>query len=176
MFMAGAVGSQGCSSAVGFGWNCIDWMAGEVSRALMDGRERLQVMRDSSLAMVRLPLALSDPQVKISRDWKVRTWLFHAAVGNYESYLQALRFGDVIMLGAPCDFSGEFSAMLDSAGTAHGFHTMVTSFNGGYIGYITPVTRYDLKHTETRFMNWYAPGTGEYMEQTMEYLMGVMQE
>jgi neutral ceramidase len=176
MFMAGSVGSQSCTSAVGFGWDCIDWMAGEVSGTLLEHRKDLQLMADSSLAMVRLPLALSDPQVKLTRGWKVYSWLFHAAFGEYETYIQALRLGDVIMLGAPCDFSGEFSAAIDSAGNNNGFQVMVTSFNGGYIGYVTPVNRYDLNHTETRLMNWYAPGTGEYIEQTMEKLIDILKE
>jgi hypothetical protein len=48
---------------------------------------------------------------------------------------------------------------------------MVTSFNGGYIGYITPVKYYDVDHYETRTMNWYGPGTGEYIVTCQQKMM-----
>lgn len=80
------------------------------------------------------------------------------------------------MLGAPCDFSGYFHAPIDSLAHQRGLQAMITSFNGGYIGYITPSKYYDLDHYETRLMNWYAPGTGEYMLECMERLMLALDE
>jgi hypothetical protein len=119
-------------------------------------------------------MKLSAPQVKITPDWKVRSWLFRSAFGEYPVYLTALRIGDVVLLGTPCDFSGEFNPLLDSLGSRHGLLPVVTSFNGGYIGYVTPLNRYDEKHYETQLMNWYAPGTGEYIEACLEKLMLVV--
>jgi hypothetical protein len=75
------------------------------------------------------------------------------------------------MLGTPCDFSGEFSASLDSIAHNLNMQAMVTSFNGGYIGYVTPGAYYDIHHYETQLMNWYAPGTGEYMRDCLKELM-----
>jgi hypothetical protein len=170
MFMAGAVGSHGCDPPE-YGKPCIDWMAGEVSNALMHHRSELETVDDSVLMMVRIPLKLSAPQVKITPDWKVRSWLFRSAFGEYPVYLTALRIGDVVLLGTPCDFSGEFNPSLDSLGVHHGLLPVVTSFNGGYIGYVTPFNRYEEKHYETQLMNWYAPGTGEYIEACLEKLM-----
>jgi len=51
---------------------------------------------------------------------------------------------------------------------------MVTSFNGGYIGYITPLKYYDVDHYETRLMNWYGPGSGEYMQECLLGLLDVV--
>ena len=131
----------------------------------------MQSFKDSSLVMKRVPLLLGDPQVKISGDWKLRTWMFRSAFGEYDHFLTVLRIGDVVMLGAPCDFSGEFSASLDSTAREQNLKAIVTSFNGGYIGYVTPEKYYDVNHYETRLMNWYAPGTGEYIKKCMEKLM-----
>jgi hypothetical protein len=170
MFMAGAVGSHGCNPPE-YGKPCIEWMAGEVSNAFMHYRSELKPAGDSVLMMVRIPLKLSDPQVKVMPDWKVRSWLFRSAFGEYPAYLTALRIGDVVFLGAPCDFSGEFNPTLDSLGYQHRLLPIVTSFNGGYIGYVTPLNRYEEKHHETQLMNWYAPGTGEYIEKCLEKLM-----
>jgi neutral ceramidase len=80
------------------------------------------------------------------------------------------------MLGTPCDFSGEFNASIDSVASNLGMRAMVTSFNGGYIGYLTPQKYYDVDHYETRLMNWYAPGTGEYVSQYLKELIVAVSE
>lgn len=173
MFMAGAVGSHRCDPPQ-YGRPCIDWMAGEVSRTFLENRNLLKPIEGAEIMMVRAPLMLSDPQVKVLPEWKVRAWLFRSAFGEYPVDLTALRIGEVVFLGTPCDFSGEFDPSLDSLGAQHGLLPFITSFNGGYIGYLTPVTRYDERHYETQLMNWYAPGTGEYVEECLEKLMLVV--
>jgi neutral ceramidase len=175
MFMAGAVGSHRCTPPQ-YGRECIDWMAEEISNTFLSQRDQLTLVTDSSLAMIRVPLLLSDPQIKIAPDWKVRSWLFRAALGEYPVSLTGLRIGNVLMLGTPCDFSGEFNPALDSLVLKKGFQTMVTSFNGGYIGYVTPLSRYDVDHSETQFMNWYARGTGEYMEESLEKIIQTLEK
>jgi neutral ceramidase len=175
MFMAGAVGSHTCAAPES-GPDCIEWMAEEVSNTFLSNRNLLAAMKDTSLLMLRVPLSLGDPQVKITPEWKVRAWLFRFALGEYPVYLTALRLGDVVMLGTPCDFSGEFSNRLDSFAAQKNLTALVTSFNGGYIGYITPISRYDVDHYETQLMNWYAPGTGEYIETCLEKLLTVVDD
>lgn len=170
MFMAGSVGSHKGSSPVN-NWGCVAWMAEEIQNAFLSQRDALKEVTDTSLVMKRVPLALSDPQVKITPDLKLRSWLFRSAFGEYKSFLTVLRIGDLVMLGTPCDFSGEFNASLDSLASVNGLHSMVTSFNGGYIGYVTPGKYYDVNHYETQLMNWYAPGTGDYIEACLEELI-----
>jgi neutral ceramidase len=170
MFMAGAVASHTCAPPEA-GPNCIHWMAEEVSNTFLANRDKLALVADSTIIMVRVPFPVSNPQIKITPSLKVRSWLFRSALGEYPVYLTALRLGDVTLLGTPCDFSGEFSPQLDSVSSELGMQSMVTSFNGGYIGYVTPLNRYDVNHYETQLMNWYAPGTGEHMEESMIKLM-----
>ena len=57
---------------------------------------------------------------------------------------------------------------LDSLAATRDVHLLVTSFNGGYIGYVTPSRYFDIDHYETRIMNWYPPGTGEYITKCLE--------
>lgn len=175
MFMAGAVGSHK-GSAPGGDWDCMAWMADQITGTFLEGRDSLKPVVGASLVMKRIPLPLGDPQVKISADWKLRAWLFRSAFGDYDHFLTVLRIGDVVMLGTPCDFSGEFDGELDSLAEARHVQAIVTSFNGGYIGYITPVKYYDIDHYETRLMNWYAPGTGEYILKSLEKLMTAASE
>jgi neutral ceramidase len=172
MFMAGAVGSHK-PSAPKFGPECIDWMANEITSAFLVNKNLLTPIRDSSLVMLRVPLVLSDPQLKLTNSLKVRSWFFNAALGEFPVELKCLRVGNVLLLGTPCDFSGEFNPSLDAYAAKNNFHIIVTSFNGGYIGYLTPRTRYDIDHYETKLMNWYAPGTGEEVEGSLKYLINL---
>jgi hypothetical protein len=172
MFLAGAVGSHK-PSAPNFGPECIDWMANEITSSFLANRNSLSLVRDTSLTMVRVPLKLSDPQLKVTNTLKVRSWFFKAALGEFPVELKCLRIGNVLLLGTPCDFSGEFNPALDAYSAQKGFQNIVTSFNGGYVGYLTPRNRYDIDHYETKLMNWYAPGTGEEVETSLEYLIDV---
>lgn len=170
MFMAGAMASHGFGAPMA-GGECIEWMSDEISETFLANENNLEPVMDSTIRMVRVPLPLSDPQVKISEDWKVRAWFFRAALGEYPVYLTGLRIGDIVFLGTPCDFSGLFNPRIDSLGARYDLFPIVTSFNGGYIGYLTPRALYDHKHYETQFMNWYAPGTGEYVQVSLMEIM-----
>ncbi len=170
MFAAGGVGSHR-GSAPGNDWACMEWMADALTDALISNPDTLQPVNDGDLLMRRVPFDPGDPQVKISRNWKLRSWLFRAAFGKYDAFLTVLRVGDVVMLGTPCDFSGEFNASLDSVASTVNKRAMITSFNGGYIGYLTPEKYYDIDHYETQLMNWYAPGTGEYVNECLKRLL-----
>jgi neutral ceramidase len=170
MFLSGAVGSHGCNPPE-YGKPCVDWMAAELSSNVRKLEPTLTPVTDSSLMMIRIPLALGEPQVKVSANWRLRPWVFRSAFGEYKPYLTALRIGDMVLLGTPCDYSGELSASVDSLGTALNFKPVITSFNGHYIGYVTNDRYYDEDHYETRLMNWYGPGNGEYITECLEKLL-----
>ena len=162
MFMAGAVGSHGCHPPE-FGWPCLTWMSDQIVKKVLSQKQSFHTVQDSTVSMVRVPLALPDAQVKISKDWCVRPWLFESLFGDYQPYITALRIGNIVFLGTPCDYSGELSAPVDQMGQRHNLHPVITSFNGHYIGYITRDDHFDLDHYETRLMNWYGPGNGQYL-------------
>jgi hypothetical protein len=170
MFLAGAVGSHK-GSAPENDWACMSWMSEQITNEFFANRTMLKEVADTSLVMTRVQLPVSKPQLKITEDWRLRPWVFRSVFGENEAFLTALRIGDVVMFGTPCDFSGEFSASIDSLAAELKMSAMVTSFNGGYIGYVTPEKYYDVDHYETRIMNWYAPGTGEYMKECLGKLM-----
>lgn len=170
MFMAGAVGSH-AGNVPEQGWSCVDLLSDEVAKGFLMNRHHLVDVKDSTLIMQRVPLLLSEPQAKVLKYMRLRPWIFDRAFGDYPEFLTALRIGNIVMLGVPCDFSGQFNRSLDSLAATHGITPMVTSFNGGYIGYVTPGRYYDVDHYETQLMNWYGPGNGEYLEKCMEQLM-----
>jgi neutral ceramidase len=166
MFMAGAVGSHGCNPPK-FGWNCLNWMSNQIVTKVELGKGLFTTINDTSIFMIRVPLELPEAQVKISENWRVRPWVFEKAFGYYQPFLTALRIGDLVFLGTPCDFSGELTGRIDEAGRQNNVYPIVTSFNGHYIGYITRDDQYDRNHYETRLMNWYGPGNGEYLSECL---------
>lgn len=171
MFMAGAVGSHGCRVKDKRGWARVEYVGNYLAACLLAHKDKLRPVADSSLVMVRVPLALPPPQVRITWDWVTRPWVFRTLLGEYPVSLTALRMGDVVMLGAPCDFSGELTPPIDSVASSRDVHAMVTSFNGGYIGYIT-LDRWDtINYFETREMNWYGPGNGAYLSECLIHML-----
>lgn len=175
MFMAGAVGSHGCKSA-SRGMETVQAVGTKLADIFLKERNRLDPLQDSSLLMTRTPLELGEPQFKVLKDWRVRPWLFRAVFGSYSPELTALRIGNVMLLGTPCDFSGELMPPIDSAARAHGMNAMVTSFNGQYIGYITADQWYDVDHYETRLMNWFGPGNGAYVTESLVSVIDALGE
>lgn len=173
MFVAGAVGSHGCRGP-DRGTPLINYVGEALVTALLNHRGTLSPVPDSTLFMVRVPLELGEAQFKISKDWRIRPWLFRLAFGSYPAELAGLRIGGLLLLGAPCDFSGELMPPIDSAANKYGMQAMVTSFDGNYIGYITRDDWYDVDHYETRLMNWYGPGNGSYLTRCMIKLVKIL--
>ena len=165
MFMAGAVGSHGPAAPDG-GWSCVNWMAERVAAHV--SLARFTPMKHRYLEMHRVPLQLPEIQPKVWKSLRVNPGLFRTVFGEYPTFINVFRFGDVVFLGTPCDFSGEFNFALDSLAASRNVLSMVTSFNGGYIGYLTPQEYYDIDHYETQLMNWYGPGNGEYVKEVLE--------
>jgi hypothetical protein len=66
-------------------------------------------------------------------------------------------------LGFPCDFSGELAVFLYEYAQKQGLNLIITSFNGGYIGYVPHDQWYDINKYETRTMTWYGHDTGDYL-------------
>ena len=73
------------------------------------------------------------------------------------TFLQGLRLGDALWLSTPCDFSGELALDLKAAATEHRLATVVTSFNGDYVGYVIPAKYYTLDGYEPRTMSFFGP-------------------
>ena len=105
--------------------------------------------------------------MRLSRDISVRSWVFNRAFGPLEAHLTYAAIGNIILVSTPCDYSGEIWVN-DHIQVPRKFHTIITSFNGDYVGYITEDAHYDSRsHAEVRTMNWVGPGFGEYTSEVI---------
>jgi hypothetical protein len=174
LFQAGAVGSMGPLSEGKDDWERVRNEALGLQLEIQRVLPQIKTRPDSTLAIVSLPLALRESQFRISEDWRLRPWVWSWLFGEASAELKALRVGEVLFLGLPCDYSGELVAEYERFARQRGLRLVITSFNGGYIGYITPDGNYDRYSYETRDMNWFGPGNAGYLGEFMRKLITLL--
>ncbi len=171
LFLAGPMGSTGPQARGKTDFQEIRNYAGDLALRIERTVPAIPLRSDSTLAMLTLPLSLREPHPRVFDDCRIRPWFFHNLYGDYPSDLKALRIGQTVLLGTPCDFSGELAMELQPAARQRNLNLMITSFNGGYIGYVTPDRYYHRTTYETRDMNWFGPYNGDYFKEMMTGLL-----
>ncbi|TDQ13705.1 neutral/alkaline ceramidase-like enzyme [Algoriphagus boseongensis] len=121
-----------------------------------------------SLRFSRLDISLREPHLRISDNLRIRPWLFNYLVGDTNPHLDITQVGNILFIASSGELSGVFYKQWDELAQREGLKLVVTVFNGGYIGYITPDQLYDEHFHEVREMNWYGPGNGSYFDQLIQ--------
>ena len=124
-----------------------------------------------NLKFLRIPLFLRQPMVKISKNWALRPWIFNWAFGHYSLEVSMFKLNDLVMIGLPCDFSGELAVELYEYAKSKNLNLIISSFNGGYAGYVTDDKWYDLEKYEPRSMSWYGHDNGAYFVEIVKLLI-----
>jgi neutral ceramidase len=174
IFMAGCVGSMGPEEPAGNDWQQLDYLAYALEDIADDSIANIILQQQSYMRMICMPLQLREPQWRFAQNWCFRHWLWSNLYGDYANDVRALRIGNTVIIGLPCDFSGELMAELDSYATSKGRHLIITSFNGGYTGYITDDKHYYKEAYETRIMNWFGPGNGAYFSEIVKRMIDIL--
>lgn len=171
MFMAGAVGSMGPLEEAKDDYEQMRNEAAGIQIELEKNLVRVPLAKPHSLGISHIALGLREPHARISESIRFRPWAFHFLFGDYPADIKAISLGNTLIVGLPCDFSGEFMAELTAFAQSKNKNLIITSFNGGYIGYITPDKYYNLDSYETRTMNWFGPQNGEYFKEIIKDLI-----
>ena len=166
-FSAGAVGSHSTVYFEGDTYESTEAVGERLAKLLREELRRVETKYVSTLGYGRVELELPKPSWRIGKGWRMAPFLFNSIFGEHPAYVTSLQVGDVVFLGAPADYSGEFVADIAAQANSQGQQAIVTSFNGGYIGYITPDRYYNLKEYETRSMNFFGPYSGSYLTEIM---------
>jgi len=106
----------------------------------------------------------------------LRPYLFKWAFGNYPHYVSVMVLGETLLIGMPCDFSGELAVPLYEKARALGYQLIITSFNGDYAGYVIKDEWYDLPKYEARTMSWYGPYAGQYFTEIINRIISTIDE
>ncbi len=171
IFLAGAVGSH-APRAPGGGREGAQAMGQALAARTIDAIGQARPVAMAALALVSADIPLPPLQPRLSEDWKIRPWLARRLLPVGErTWVQALRVGDAVWVSTPCDFSGELALDLAARGRDRGVETVVTSFNGDYVGYVVPAAYYSLNTYETRTMAFFGPQLPGYLSAVMEALV-----
>jgi neutral ceramidase len=171
LFCAGAVGSMGPGDLGRRNYRQASAIADNLSGKILYNLDKIEMRYTDTIVSFFVPLSLREPHLKISNDFRFRPWVFNWLMGEQSTGISALRLGNIVLIGTPCDFSGELVSYFDKISREKNMHTIITSFNGGYIGYITNDRHYDLVKSETREMNWYGPYNGAYFTEIINQIL-----
>jgi len=173
-FCAGAVGSHSPVTKGGKSYNKIALLASNLKSLIGANVSSIPINKVQQSGTIRFDVPLRKPHIRVTANWRVRPWIFEKLTEVSPAYISLLRIGNIAFIGTPCDFSGELTAAIDEKANALDLNVLVTSFNGGYIGYITKDEWYNLKEYETFVMNWFGPYNGAYFVNLIQRLLEVI--
>ncbi len=124
-----------------------------------------------TLRVFRISAEKHDLQIHISENWRLAPWLARRFFHAEDSYLQVVSLDRFLVLGSPAEFSSELALKVKRHAQEKGMKVTVTSFNGCYIGYVTPSKYADLAEYETRLMSFFGPYTGDYLAELMNRIV-----
>ena len=173
-FCAGAVGSHSPVTKGGKSYNKIALLASNLKSLIGANISSIPINKVQQSGTIQFNIPLRKPHIRVAANWRVRPWIFEKLTEVSPAYISLLRIGNIAFIGTPCDFSGELTAAIDEKANALDLNVLVTSFNGGYIGYITKDEWYNLKEYETFVMNWFGPYNGAYFVNLIQRLLEVI--
>ncbi len=163
MFLGGAVGSMSVRNPGNeSGFEKAESIGEGLANHVLEGAAALELDKEPEIASVGVPLELPSLQLRVSQSWRLSPFLIGLLGIDSDGWLQCVRVGDAYFVGMPCDFSGEISRRLKEEALP-GTELWVLSFNGDYLGYISPDEYYataqrDGKEAyEMYLMNWCGP-------------------
>jgi hypothetical protein len=130
-------------------------------------------MDSVQLVTAHIPIQFGPSQLRITQNWKLRDWIFSWLVNPLQGELTYLQINDIILVGTPCDFSGEtFTKHIAEVADQQNKKVIITSFNGGYVGYITEDEHYEkLRKEEVMGLNWVGPYYGSFFSEMINTLL-----
>jgi hypothetical protein len=172
IFMAGMVGSHRLAGMNETEFDLVAEAGGLISRKIESASFTNQL--DSvKLVTAHIPIQFGASQLRITKNWKLRDWIFSWLINPLQGELTYLQINNIILIGTPCDFSGEiYVKHIAEIGEQQNKKVIITSFNGDYVGYITEDEHYEaLKKEEVMALNWVGPYYGDYFSELIITLL-----
>jgi hypothetical protein len=163
LFAAGTVGSHR-PMAIGNEISFVKQYARALDSVLTASYDPIPVSV-STFQYATLPLALRDAHYRISDNIRLRPWVFDALFGDTNAHFDLVLLGNTLIISSSGEISGVFYEKWEKKAAAKGLNLIITTFNGGYIGYITPDAYYNHDYHEVRDMNWFGPYNGAYFDE-----------
>ncbi len=168
IYLAGAVGSMGPVEKGNDDFDEVKNQANGVLKHLsFSANDELM----NTLISDYIQIPMNHPSARISKGFALRPWVFKYLFGDYPTFVKVTKIGSTLVLGMPCDFSGEIMLDLDAYAKSKGINLIITSFNGSYIGYVTHDRLYDRGLYETSTMSWFGYQNGAYFSAIVKDLV-----
>ncbi len=171
LFFAGSVGSHSPHSK-GEKFEKSRYIGEALADSVLKQMVGTELMDSIGFSFLTLGMDLPEFHIRVSDGLRLNPALggkLFPPIGDV--YLQAARIGDLIWVTTPSDFSGEMAIDYKNRMNKEGYRTLVTSFNGAYVGYIIPGKYYHLDEYESRLMSWYGPNMGPYTHEMIRRMM-----
>ncbi|RIW16241.1 alkaline ceramidase [Algoriphagus lacus] len=170
LFAAGTVGSHRPLSP-GNTPEKVQEYAASLDSAIWLRMTQFATLNSPRILQSRLDIGLREPHLRISDNLRIRPWLFNYLLGETNPHLDITQVGNLLLITSSGELSGVFYESWEKLAQEKGLNLIVTTFNGGYIGYITPDELYDEHYHEVRETNWYGQGNGQYFDQLIQALI-----
>ncbi|UJP66294.1 alkaline ceramidase [Mongoliitalea daihaiensis] len=170
LFAAGMVGSHK-PIADGQDTTSVQIYAAELSRQISGSMHAFSTNKDPSISTALVPIELRKAHYRISQHIRLRPWIFNSLFGPTNPHFDVVKLGNTLFISSSGEISGVFMKAWEDYAKSKKLNLIMTSFNGGYIGYITPDEYYDLPKYEVRDMNWYGPQNGAYFDEMIHAII-----
>jgi hypothetical protein len=170
LFAAGTVGSHG-PNRPGNQPEDTQAYANALYQQSLKHVKRLTLVNSNRLSFTLFPIELRKPQYRLGKNIKLKPALFNFAFGEINPHFDVVLIGNTLLISSSGEISGVWMAGWEVLAKRHGLNLMVTTFNGSYIGYITPDEYYDYDYHEVSAMNWFGPGNGAYFDTIIQGLI-----
>jgi neutral ceramidase len=172
LFMAGMVGSHRLAGIHATEYDALAEAGSVLSHKIQQAT--ISNVYDSVSVFARhIAIRFGPSQLRISKNLKLRDWVFRRLVNPLQGELTYLQLNDIVLIGTPCDFSGEvYVNHIAEIAAQQNKEVIITSFNGEYAGYITEDAHYETeKKEEVMTLNWVGPYYGNYFAEMINKLL-----
>ena len=170
LFAAGTVGSHKPLAGGKEPEHIVNY-ANTLYRHIQNEEDNMGLIQGYQLGVADFPLALRKAHYKIGKNVRLRPWVFNNLFGDTNAHFDLILLGNTLMISSSGEISGVFMESWEKYANDHGLNLIITCFNGGYIGYITPDEFYDEPLYEVREMNWFGPYNGAYFDEIIRKLV-----
>lgn len=145
LFLAGAVGSMSpANTGEGSEFQQCENLARSLTALILPGLKKPEFKDVVEVAAIGVPVWFPAYDIRVAKGWRLSPFVARFAGMDDDAWIGAVRLGDVILAGLPADYSGELAVRMAAwAKQTHGVDLWMNSFNGDYIGYISPDAVYN---------------------------------
>jgi hypothetical protein len=170
LFAAGAVGSHRPVASGNQSENVLEY-AEALKKNIEGNIVATEENNQNNLHIAEIPISLRKAHYRIREKTRLRPWIFNSVFGDTNPHFDMVQIGNTLLISSSGEISGVFMAEWESLANEKGLNLIITCFNGGYIGYITPDEYYNYKLYEVRDMNWFGPYNGAYFDEIIKKII-----